>query len=380
MKKKKAASGAAKSTKSFGKVATRKPSVRTPKSTTSAKRAPVRRALVKRTAVKRGPAIPSADVTPARRELYPPIEPYRHGYLRVSEIHEIYYEESGNPAGKPAIFLHGGPGAGSDRRARQFFDPHHYRIVVFDQRGCGRSRPSASLIENTTWHLVADIERLRKHLGIERWLVFGGSWGSTLALAYAEAYPERVTEIVLRGIFLIRYAEIRWFYQHGASEIFPDRWEAYREVIAPDERDDYLNAYYKILTGTDQRAALAAARAWSVWEGSTSFLQSNFDNIKKWGEDHFALAVARIECHYFVNRGFLRSEAQLLEDVARIRHIPGTIVQGRYDVVCPATTAWDLHRAWPEADLRIVPDAGHSAFEPGNTHELVLATDRYRSR
>ena len=379
MKKKKAAGGAAKGTKSSG-TAARKQSARTAKSTTRAKRAPVRRSVVKRTAVKRGPAIARADVQPARRELYPPIEPYRHGYLRVSEIHEIYYEESGNPAGKPAIFLHGGPGAGSDRRARQFFDPHHYRIVVFDQRGCGRSRPSASLIENTTWHLVADIERLRKHLGIERWLVFGGSWGSTLALAYSEAHPERVTEIVLRGIFLIRYAEIRWFYQHGASEIFPDRWEAYRDVIAPDERDDYLNAYYKILTGPDQRAALAAARAWSVWEGSTSFLQSNFDNIKKWGEDHFALAVARIECHYFVNRGFLRSEAQLLEDVARIRHIPATIVQGRYDVVCPATTAWDLHRAWPEADLRIVPDAGHSAFESGNTHELVLATDRYRSR
>ena len=379
MKKKKAAGGAAKGTKSSG-TAARKQSARTAKSTTRAKRAPVRRSVVKRTAVKRGPAIARADVQPARRELYPPIEPYRHGYLRVSEIHEIYYEESGNPAGKPAIFLHGGPGAGSDRRARQFFDPHHYRIVVFDQRGCGRSRPSASLIENTTWHLVADIERLRKHLGIERWLVFGGSWGSTLALAYSEAHPERVTEIVLRGIFLIRYAEIRWCYQHGASEIFPDRWEAYRDVIAPDERDDYLNAYYKILTGPDQRAALAAARAWSVWEGSTSFLQSNFDNIKKWGEDHFALAVARIECHYFVNRGFLRSEAQLLEDVARIRHIPATIVQGRYDVVCPATTAWDLHRAWPEADLRIVPDAGHSAFESGNTHELVLATDRYRSR
>jgi proline iminopeptidase len=315
-----------------------------------------------------------------RRELYPPVEPYRHGYLRVSDIHELYYEECGNPAGKPAIFLHGGPGAGSDRRARQFFDPHHYRIVIFDQRGCGRSRPSASLIENTTWHLVADIERLRKHLGIERWLVFGGSWGSTLGLAYAQANPERVTELVLRGIFLLRYGEIRWFYQHGASEIFPDAWEGYREVIPPDERDDYLSAYYKRLTGADQRTALAAARAWSVWEASASFLQSNFENIKKWGEDQFALAVARIECHYFVNRGFLRSENQLIDDVPRIRHIPTTIVQGRYDVVCPVTSAWDLHRAWPEADFRLVPDTGHSAFEPGNIHELVLATDRYRSR
>jgi proline iminopeptidase len=314
------------------------------------------------------------------RGLYPAIEPYRHGFLRVSELHEIYYEESGNPAGKPAIFLHGGPGAGSDRRARQFFDPQHYRIVVFDQRGCGRSRPSASLVENTTWHLVADIERLRKHLGIERWLVFGGSWGSTLGLAYSEAHPERVSEIVLRGIFLLRYAEIRWFYQHGASEIFPDYWEAYRDAIPADERDDYLNAYYQRLTGTDQRAALAAARAWSVWEASTSFLRTNPDNIRKWGEDLFALAVARIECHYFVNRGFLRSETQLLDDVQRIRHIPTTIVQGRYDVVCPATTAWDLHRVWPEADFRLVPDAGHSAFEISNIHELVCATDRYRSR
>jgi proline iminopeptidase len=316
----------------------------------------------------------------ARRELYPALEPFRHGYLRVSDVHEIYYEECGNPAGKPAVFLHGGPGAGSDKRARQFFDPLHYRIVVFDQRGCGRSRPSASLVENTTWHLVADIERLRKHLGIERWLVFGGSWGSTLALAYAEANPERVSEIVLRGIFLLRYAEIRWFYQHGASEIFPDAWEAYRDAIPLDERDDFLSAYHKRLVGSDQRAALAAARAWSIWEASASFLHSNVDNIKKWGEDQFALAVARIECHYFVNRGFLRSESQLLDDVPRIRHIPTTIVQGRYDVVCPATSAWDLHRAWPEADLAIVPDAGHSAFEAGNTHELVLATDRYRSR
>jgi proline iminopeptidase len=354
------------------------------KSTSVGKRAAVsvRRAssTTKRRPPKKSHAELGAKGGEARRQLYPAIEPFRRGYLRVSDVHEIYYEESGNPAGKPAVFLHGGPGAGSDKRARQFFDPQHYRIVVFDQRGSGRSRPSASLIENTTWHLVADIERLRKHLGIERWLVFGGSWGSTLALAYSEAHPERVTEIVLRGIFLIRYGEIRWFYQHGASEIFPDRWEAYRDAIAPDERDDFLNAYYRRLTGTDQRAALAAARAWSVWEGSTSFLYSDPDAIKKWGEDHFALAVARIECHYFVNRGFLRSETQLLEDVARIRHIPATIVQGRYDVVCPAATAWDLHRVWPEASMRIVPDAGHSAFEPGNTHELVLATDRYRSR
>ena len=331
---------------------------------------PKRTATKKKRPVKARRASNLSRHSTARRELYPALEPFRHGYLRVSDVHEIYYEE----------FLHGGPGAGSDKRARQFFDPRHYRIVVFDQRGSGRSRPSASLVENTTWHLVADIERLRKHLGIERWLVFGGSWGSTLALAYAEANPERVSELVLRGIFLLRYAEIRWFYQHGASEIFPDAWEAYRDAIPLDERDDFLSAYHKRLIGSDQRVALAAARAWSVWEASASFLLSNGENIKKWGEDQFALAVARIECHYFVNRGFLRSESQLLDDVTRIRHIPATIVQGRYDVVCPATSAWDLHRAWPEADLAIVPDAGHSAFEAGNSHELVLATDRYRSR
>jgi proline iminopeptidase len=364
--------------------------LRTPSKGTPAKRAPAKRPKALGSAARKAssqsrPAAQAASfsarvVAPPRRELYPPVEPFKHGYLRVSDVHELYYEECGNPAGKPAVFLHGGPGAGSDRRARQFFDPHHYRIVVFDQRGCGRSRPSASLVENTTWHLVADIERLRKHLGIERWLVFGGSWGSTLALAYSEAHPERVTELVLRGIFLLRYAEIRWLYQHGASELFPDCWEAYRDIIPVDERDDYLRAYHHRLTGTDQRAAIEAARAWSVWEASTSFLHSNLDNIRKWSEDQFALAVARIECHYFVNRGFLRSEAQLLDDVPRIRHIPSTIVQGRYDIVCPATSAWDLHRVWPEADLRIVPDAGHSAFEPGNIHELVSATDRYRSR
>ena len=332
-----------------------------------------------RAATPASPARAAGDVA-ARRGLYPAIEPYRRGYLRVSELHELYFEESGNPAGKPAVFLHGGPGAGADARARQFFDPRHYRVVVFDQRGCGRSRPSANLVENTTWHLVADIERLRKHLGIDRWLVFGGSWGSTLALAYAETHPERVTELVLRGIFLLRQSEIRWMYQQGASAIFPDRWEDYRDAIPEDERDDFLGAYHRRLTGNDHRAAVAAARAWSVWEASTSFLHSNADNIARWSEAEFALAIARIECHYFVNRGFLRSETQLLDDVTRIRHVPATIVQGRYDVVCPATSAWDLHRAWPEADLRLVADAGHSAFEPGITHELVLATDRYRNR
>ncbi len=320
---------------------------------------------------------PPAKAAP-RRELYPPIEPFNQDYLRVSELHEIYFEESGNPKGKPAIFLHGGPGAGAGPRSRRFFDPRHYRIVVFDQRGCGRSRPHASLVENTTWHLVADIERLRKRLGIEKWLVFGGSWGSTLALAYAQAHPERVTELVLRGIFMVRYGELRWFYQSGASAIYPDAWEQYRDFIPVEERDDFLSAYHKRLMGSDQRTALAAARIWSVWEGATSFLHSDAEHIKLSGEDAFALALARIESHYFSNRGFLRHENQLVDDVQKIRHIPTTIVQGRYDVVCPPMSAWDLHRAWPEADFRLIVEAGHSAFDPGNLHELVSATDRYR--
>ena len=313
----------------------------------------------------------------ARRTLYPAIEPCRSGWLRVSPLHEIYWEESGNPKGKPALFVHGGPGAGADPRSRRFFDPKRYRIVVFDQRGCGRSRPHASLEDNTTWHLVADIERLRKFLGIERWLVFGGSWGSTLALAYAQAHPRRVSELVLRGIFMLRKWEIDWFYQDGAGALFPDRWENYLAAIPRRERGDLVGAYYRRLTSPNRATRVRAARAWSIWEAATSHLLTNDSNIDKWGEEDFAVAVARIECHYFVNRGFLRREDQLLRGVARIRHIPSVIVQGRYDVVCPIRTAWDLHRRWPEADFRIVPDAGHSALEPGNTHELVSATDRY---
>jgi len=311
------------------------------------------------------------------RTLYPAIEPNRGGWLRMSPIHEIYWEESGNPNGKPAVFLHGGPGAGAGVNARQFFDPQRYRIVVFDQRGCGRSRPHASLQDNTTWHLVEDIEKLREHLGIERWLVFGGSWGSTLALAYAQAHPRRVSELVLRGIFMLRRWEIHWFYQHGANALFPDRWESYVGAIPRAERKDLVRAFYKRLTSRNRAAQLRAARAWSMWEAATSFLRTDEANVAKWGEDAFAIAVARIECHYFVNKGFLRSEDQLLKDVRRIRRIPAVIVQGRYDVVCPMQTAWDLHRAWPEADFRVVPDSGHSALEPGITHELVSATDRY---
>jgi proline iminopeptidase len=318
----------------------------------------------------------SRDVS-GRRGLYPAIEPYESGHLRVSPLHEIHYEVCGNPRGKPAVFVHGGPGAGFDPRARRFFDPTRYRIVLFDQRGCGRSRPHASLEDNTTWHLVADMETLREHLGIERWLVFGGSWGSTLSLAYAEKHPRRVSELVLRGIFMLRKWEIDWFYQSGASALFPDRWERYLEPIPKRERGDLVAAFHRRLTSRNARTRLAAARAWSVWEASTSFLHPRDEVVESWSADDFALAIARIECHYFVNRGFFDREDRLLRDVKRIRHLPATIVQGRYDVVCPMQTAWDLHRAWPEADFRLVPDAGHSALEPGTTHELVSATDRY---
>ena len=312
-----------------------------------------------------------------RRGAYPPIEPSRSGHLAVGDGHEIYWEECGNPKGKPVVFLHGGPGAGCDARARRFFDPARYRIFLFDQRGCGRSRPHASLDHNTTWDLVADIERLREFFGVGRWQAFGGSWGSTLALAYAETHPDRVTELVLRGIFLLRKAELDWFYQAGASCLYPDRWEDYVAPIPAAERGDLMRAFHRRLTGKDAVAARDAARAWAVWEGATSYLLTDDDNVRKWGEDEFALAVARIECHYFVNGGFMRNESQLLDDIDRIRRIPAVIVQGRHDVVCPMMTAWDLHRAWPEAELHVVGDAGHSAFEPGITDALVRATDRF---
>jgi len=317
------------------------------------------------------------EPAPPRRTLYPPIEPYRAGMLPVSDVHTLYFEESGNPSGKPVVFLHGGPGGGTDGKQRRFFDPAKYRIVLFDQRGSGKSTPHASLVDNTTWHLVSDVEALRAHLGIEKWQVFGGSWGSTLALAYAEKHPERVTELVLRGIFLLRESELRWFYQWGTSELFPDAWERYLEPIPPSERGDLIRAYHARLTSEDALVRTRAAKAWSVWEAATSYLHVNDEYVARAAEDEFATAFARIECHYFVNKGFLARESQLLDDVSKIRHIPTVIVQGRYDVVCPVTTAWDLHRVFPEADLRIVPDAGHSAFEPGNVHELVLATDRF---
>jgi len=316
---------------------------------------------------------------PDRRTLYPPIEPYEKGMLAVSPVHTLYYEQSGNPKGKPVVFVHGGPGGGTDGKHRRFFDPDRYRIILFDQRGCGRSTPHANLHENTTWALVEDMEKLREKLGIERWQVFGGSWGSTLSLAYAETHPERVSELVLRGIFLLRRWEIDWFYQEGASRLFPDAWERYLEPIPPAERGDLLAAYHKRLTGDDREVALAAARAWSIWEGSTSCLFPDQDLIMKMGGAEFALAFARIECHYFVNRGFFERESELLDGAKKLARIPGVIVQGRYDVVCPPKSAWDLHRAWPEAKYVIVPDAGHSAMEPGILHELVTATDAFAS-
>jgi proline iminopeptidase len=316
--------------------------------------------------------------SPERRTLYPDVEPFRTGRLAVSKAHELYFEESGNPKGKPVVFLHGGPGGGTEPKHRRYFDPAAYRIVLFDQRGCGRSTPFASLEDNTTWDLVADIEKLRVHLGIESWQVFGGSWGSTLALAYAETHPERVTELVLRGIFLLRAEEIRWFYQDGASWVFPDAWEAFRDHIPEAERGDMLRAYYARLTSPDLAIQREAAKIWSVWEGRTSCLVPNAELIARTAGDDFALAFARIEAHYFVHDGWLGGERALLRNVDRIRRIPGVIAQGRYDVVCPVKSAWDLHRIWPESDLRIVPDAGHAASEPGIVHELVSATDRFR--
>lgn len=312
------------------------------------------------------------------KTLYPPIEPYEDGKLAVSSLHTLHYELCGNRAGTPVVFLHGGPGGGTVPDHRRFFDPGAYRIVVFDQRGAGKSTPHAALEENTTWDLVTDVERLRVHLGIDRWVVFGGSWGSTLALAYAETHPERVRALVLRGIFLCRPKEIHWFYQEGASAIFPDRFAEYAEPIPEAERGDLLHAYYRRLTSADEATRLAAARAWSVWEGSTLRLIPDPKVIAEFDEPHKAVALARIECHYFVHNAFFATDNWLIEHVGAIRRIPGVIVQGRYDVVCPAMSAWDLHRAWPEAELVVVPDAGHHALEPGIVDALVAAADRFR--
>jgi proline iminopeptidase len=307
---------------------------------------------------------------------YPPIEPYRSQYLQVSPLHRIYVEECGNPNGKPVVFVHGGPGGGCEPWHRQFFDPKLCRIVLFDQRGCGKSTPYAELRDNTTWDLVADMEKVRETLGIKSWLVFGGSWGSTLGLAYAETHPQRVSALVLRGIFLLRPEEIRWFYQEGCNWIFPDAWEHYLEPIPQSERGDLVAAYHRRLTSENAEVRRDAAKSWSIWEGATSKLLQSEDMIARYGGDSFAEAFARIECHYFVNGGFFRSPNQLLEDVGRLRKIPGVIVQGRYDVVCPMKSAWDLHRAWPEAQLSVIGDAGHAASESGTLSRLIEVTDQ----
>ena len=312
-----------------------------------------------------------------RRGLYPEIEPYRTGRLAVSPLHEIHFEECGNPQGKPVVMVHGGPGGGSNPTMRRYHDPARYRIILFDQRGCGRSTPHASLEDNTTWHLVADMEQLRAHLGIERWQLCGGSWGSTLSLAYAETHPGRVTELILRGIFTLRQSELKWFYQEGCNWLYPDAFEAYLAPIPPAERGDMIAAYHTRLTSPDRAVRLEAARAWSVWEGTTLSLGHDDQRIANFGKPDYALAFARIECHYFVNKGFFDRDDQLIADAGKIRHIPGVIVHGRYDVVTPLRSAWDLKRAWPEADLRIVPDAGHAMTEPGTIHELVGAAQRF---
>ncbi len=311
------------------------------------------------------------------RTLYPPIEPTKSGMLKVDDRHSLYWEECGNPDGKPVVMLHGGPGGGCNAAMRRFHDASKYRIVLFDQRGAGRSTPHADLVDNTTWDLVADIERIREMLGIEHWQVFGGSWGSTLALAYAEKHPERVTELVLRGIFMLRRWELEWFYQEGASRLFPDQFEPYREFIPEAERGDLMAAYHKRLTSDDEATRLEAARRWSIWEGGTSYLRVPEDYADSHGDAQFALAFARIENHYFVNKGFFDADDQLLRDVGRIADIPGVIVHGRYDVVCPVANAWDLHKAWPKAELVISPTAGHSAFEAENIDALIRATDKF---
>ena len=308
------------------------------------------------------------------RVLYPPIDPYHVETLAVDQTHRLHLETCGTAQGLPVVFLHGGPGSGCEPWHRRFFDPAAYRIVLFDQRGCGRSRPHASLEDNTTAHLVSDMERIREHLGIERWVVFGGSWGSTLALAYAEAHPERVLGLVLRGIFLCRPRDIHWFYQEGAGRLFPDYWEDYLAPIPESERDEMVSAYHRRLTGEDEVARMAAAKAWSEWEGRTATLLPNPGVVDHFRDPHVALSLARIECHYFMNQSFLEPN-QLLRDAHRLADIPGTIVHGRYDVVCPLDQAHALHRAWPRAKLEITPDAGHSAGEPGIVDALVRATD-----
>lgn len=312
-------------------------------------------------------------------DLYPPIKPYTVHRLAVDEVHTLYIEECGNPQGLPVLFLHGGPGAGCEPMHRRFFDPEVYRMILFDQRGCGQSIPHAELTNNTTWHLVADIERIREQLAIEGWVVFGGSWGSTLGLAYAETHPRRVLGLILRGIFLCRPRDIHWFYQEGANRLFPDAWEHFLEPIPKTEHHDLLTAYYRRLTGPDEIERLRVAKAWSVWEGTTLTLERNPGVIEHFAEPHMALSLARIEAHYFVNNTFLEPD-QLLRDAHRLKDIPGVIVHGRYDVICPMEGAWALHETWPEAELHIISTAGHAASEPGIVDALVSATQAMSGR
>jgi proline iminopeptidase len=312
----------------------------------------------------------------ALRGFYPEIEPYETGTLDVGDGHVIYYERVGTKGAKPAVFLHGGPGGGISPKQRRVFDPTRYDVLLFDQRGCGRSTPFAELEANTTWHLVADIERLREMVGVDTWLVFGGSWGSTLALAYAETHPERVSELVLRGIYTLTKAEMDWYYRFGVSEMFPDKWERFVAPIPEAERGDMLAAYRKRLTSEDAATRLAAAKAWSVWEGETITLLPEPETSTVFGQDEFALAFARIENHFFVHAGWLE-DGQLIRDAHKIRHIPGVIVHGRYDMPCPLRFAWALHKAWPEAEFHIVEGAGHAFTEPGILDQLIRATDKF---
>ena len=312
-----------------------------------------------------------------RQSLYPPCEAFDSGTLAVSDGHHIYYEQSGNPDGKCAVYLHGGPGGGASAGQRRVFDPDRYRVVLFDQRGCGRSTPYGSIENNTTWHLVEDLERLREHLGIDRWQVCGGSWGSTLSMAYAISHPDRVTELILRGIFTLRGSELDWYYKDGASRIFPDEWQKFIAPIPEPERDDLISAYYRRLTGDDSEVKKEAARAWSMWEGSTINLLQRPRQIAHFGSERFALAFARIECHYFVNRGFFEYDGWIIDNVPEIRDIPTVIIQGRYDVCTPMQTAWDLHNALPQAEFIVVPDAGHAYDEPGIAEALVRSTGKF---
>jgi proline iminopeptidase len=314
-------------------------------------------------------------------KLYPPVEARRSGYLRVSDLHEIYWEESGNPDGLPVIGIHGGPGGGSSPEMRRFFDPTIYRIILMDQRGCGKSTPHSELRENDTWSLVDDIETVREHLGIDKWVLFGGSWGSTLALAYAVTHTDRVLGLILRGIFLLTEREIRWFYQEGASRLFPDAYDRYVAPIPEDERHDLLEAFHNRLTGTNKVERRAAAKAWACWEGETITIQGPTSRPKRFEEDDFADAFARIECHFFYNKGFFEKDGWLLEQVAqKLGDTPGIIVHGRYDVVTPLSTAWGLKKAWPNADLHIIGNAGHSSLEPGIVDKLIRATREFARR